>query len=564
MVTHGRTMTTKVSFEDCVSTIAKYAFHSTPYPLIVSLEVHCNPEQQGAMVDLMMKYWKNMVVTEPLITNAVSLPSPEELRGKILVKVKAADADADPQPRAETSTSRSRARSVGSAFNRAPSVDRFGVTSTSLVSSPHALSPSEYTNGYVPTPAGSVISCPTGTPSSSADDSDDLAFDKPRKRNKTSKIIQELGVLGVYAQGIKYNGFAATEARTTNHIFSFSENTFEKLCTKENDSRTSLERHNLRYLMRVYPAARRIDSSNFNPLQAWRRGVQMAALNWQTYDVHQQVNEAMFAAGSDRLGYVLKPEELRHAKHLPIADTIPEAPGKKAKKGKKIVKFTVDIKGAQRLPRPRNQSADGGMNPFIEFEMYSAEDKALGVAKSEGGIDVSAPNGASGIGLPVRKRSRIVSGNGFDPIYHDSIMMTVETKYPSLIFVRWTVWHTPDDNANASNSVLLGSFTAKLSSLQQGYRHLPLSNPRGEQYREAKLFVNIKKEAPIPVEILDNAYGIMESSASSPRLDIAGRERSWRQRVFSRNSSQRRASSQRATDDVAGVISRTSSMDRET
>ena len=525
MVTHGRTMTSKVSFEDCVSTIGKYAFHSTPYPLIISLEVHCNPEQQRSMVDLMMKYWKDVMVTEPLMTNAVSLPSPEELKNRILVKVKAADEEIDHQLSTDGGTGRSRARSLGSAFNRTPSLDRYGVMPSPLVSSPSAISPHETVNGYVSTPRGSITSGPTGTPSSSADDSDDATSEKPRRR-KTSKIVPELGKLGVYAQGIKYNGFNAADARTVNHIYSFSENTFDKLCTKENDSRTMLEKHNLRYLMRVYPAARRIDSSNFNPLQAWRRGVQMAALNWQTYDVHQQVNEAMFAAGSDRLGYVLKPEELRHAKHLPIADTIREAPGKKDKKGKKIVRFTVNIRSAQRLPRPRNQPPDTGMNPFVEFEMYSAEDKALGIAKGEGGIDASAPNGVSGIGLPVRKRTRIVEGNGFDPIYNESIGMTVETKYPSLIFVRWTVWNAPDPQSHSANSTLLGTFTAKLSSLQQGYRHLPLYNPRGEQYRDAKLFVKIKKEAPIPVEQADNAYGIMEPSAS-PRPEPVRTERTW-------------------------------------
>lgn len=561
MVTHGRTMTSKVSFEDCVSSIGKYAFHSTPYPLIVSLEVHCNAEQQRTMVDLMMKHWKHVIITEPIITNAVSLPSPEELRGRILVKVKAAEELDYPSLSTESSVGRSRARSLGSAFNRTPSVDRYPGTTTPLVASPPALSPSDTTNGYINTPRGTATSAPNRTPSSSADDSDDVASKKARKP-KTSKIVPELGVLGVYAQGIKYNGFNAPDARTSNHIYSFSENTFERLCTRENDLKASLEKHNLRYLMRVYPAARRIDSSNFNPLQAWRRGVQMAALNWQTYDVHQQVNEAMFAAGSDRLGYVLKPEELRHAKHLPIADTIPEAPEMRAKKGKKIVKFTVNIRSAQRLPRPRNQAADTGMNPFIEFEMYSAEDKALGIAKGEGGIDASAPNGASGIGLPVRKRTRIVEGNGFDPIYHDSVTMTVETKYPSLIFVRWTVWSTPDPRQYSSNSTLLATFTAKLSSLQQGYRHLPLYNPRGEQYRDAKLFVNIKKEAPIPVEQVDNAYGIMEPSAS-PRPEPR-QERSWRARVFSRNSSQRRTSNH-PQDDTAGInISRTSSMERDT
>ena len=77
---------------------------------------------------------------------------------------------------------------------------------------------------------------------------------------------------------------------------------------------------------------------------------------------------------------MLKPDELRHAKHLPIADTLPEGAEAKEKKGKKIVRFGVDIVSAQRLPRPRNQPPELGMNPYIEFEMFSAEDKARGIA----------------------------------------------------------------------------------------------------------------------------------------------------------------------------------------
>ena len=564
MVTHGRTLTTKVSFEDCISTIAKYAFHSSVYPLVVSLEVHCNPEQQKVMVDLMTKYWKDTMITAPIINNASSLPSPDELKYKILIKVKAAEDIEYSPPPVENNVGRNRARSLGSTFARTPSTDRYPYTSTPMVSSPPTASPSETNVGSISTPRGSTTSGPSMTPNSSADDSDDVLAspEKPRSR-KTSKIIVELGKLGVYAQGIKYGGFQASEARTPNHIFSFSENTFDKLCAREYDSKLLLEKHNMHYLMRVYPAPRRIESSNFNPLQAWRRGVQMAALNWQTFDVHQQVNEAMFAAGPDRSGYVLKPEELRHAKHLPIADTIPEAPGKKDRKGKKIVNFSVDIISAQRLPRPRNQNANSGMNPYIEFEMYSAEDKARGIAKGEGGRDASAPNGISGLGFPLRKRTRIVEGNGFDPIYHgeDPIRMSVETKYPSLIFVRWTVWSTPDPHQYSSNSVQLATFTAKLSSLQQGYRHLPLFNPHGEQYRDAKLFVKITKEPPAPVKQTEEnlAFNAMEGSVS-PRSEAVRDARSWRSRVFSRTSSQRRTSNHPPD---AGIISRTSSMDRE-
>ena len=34
--------------------------------------------------------------------------------------------------------------------------------------------------------------------------------------------------------------------------------------------------------MRSYPAAMRIDSSNFNPVLFWAFGIQMVALNYQT------------------------------------------------------------------------------------------------------------------------------------------------------------------------------------------------------------------------------------------------------------------------------------------
>lgn len=574
MVTHGRTMTTKILFADCVNVIAKYAFHSTPYPLIVSLEVHCTAEQQIAMVDLMQKHWDGIMIIEPLMNDSVSLPSPEELRNKILIKVKASEESDFGQQLVEATANRSRARSITSTFTRTPSSDPSLISASPLINSPPTMSPADSFAAATSTPRGSTTSGPTLSPSSSSEDSDHHAatIEKGKKR-KTSKITPALGRLGVYAQGIKYAGFGVPEAKTYNHIFSFSENTFVKLCAKESETKTALEKHNMRYLMRVYPGARRIDSSNFNPLQAWRRGVQMAALNWQTYDVHMQVNEAMFAAGSDRLGYVLKPEELRQAKHLAIADVVSDDGELKEKKWKKIVRFGVDIVSAQRLPRPRNQSSETPMNPYIEFEMYSAEDKARGIATGEGGTDASARDGMLGIGSPLRKRTRVVEGNGFDPVFNQPIQMTVETKHTSLIFVRWTVWNSPDGRRANSNNTLLATFTAKLDSLQQGYRHLPLFNPHGEQYRDAKLFVKIRKDAPVTLHHDDSSSSIVEaltsatvrSSSPRPIEPLQRSERSWPRRIFSRNPSERRKRGEQITGspDLNGPLSRTSSLDRD-
>lgn len=572
MVTHGRSLTTRVPFADCVAVINRYAFHSTPYPLIVSLEVHCCDKQQLVMVELMRKHFGDKMVTEPLMSNPVSLPSPEELKHRILIKVKAASDLVPSQPSAtvaDSTVGRSRARSIGSTFTRTPSIETAAYTSSPLVSSPPATSPSEQGTGLASTPRGSTTSGPTATPSTSTDDSDDMpaSADKMKKKKATtSKIQLELGRLGVYTQGVTFTDFNQPEAKWYNHVYSFNEGTFSRASRKNTDTKALLEKHNLRYLMRVYPASKRVDSSNFNPLAVWRRGAQMAALNWQTYDVHMQVNEAMFAAGSDKLGYVLKPEELRRAKHLPIADTLADAADKRDKKDKKLVKFSVEILSAQRLPRPRSANAEAGMNPYIEFEMYSAEDKARGIAKGEGGTDASARDGSSGIGSPLRKRTRVVEGNGFDPSYYQNIDMSVETKYPSLIFVRWTVWNSPDAKKNSGNNTLLATFTAKLSSLQQGYRHLPLFNPHGEQYRDAKLFVRISKEAPVPVQRDEVAYGMIEPSSSPrPEPPRTGRTYGWPRKFFSRNSSRRRDVDTTGANGEGGGgnFSRTSSMERD-
>ncbi|KAK5116977.1 hypothetical protein LTR62_006698 [Meristemomyces frigidus] len=563
MVTHGRTMTTKIAFEDCISTVAKYAFHTSPYPLIISLEVHCCAEQQIAMVEIMYRHLEGMMVTEPILPNVNSLPSPEELKRRILIKVKAAD-EPENQLLGDASNGRSRARSLSSAFTRSTSAEKMS-NSPALLPSPGGTSPSDAGIGSMSTPRGSVTSGPTMTPTSSAEDSDEGSVNANKNESpKTSKIVPRLGRLGVYTQGISFPkslGFSDPRAKAANHIFSFSEDTFETHCKKDGGSRQALEKHNIHYLMRVYPGRRRIWSSNFNPLAAWRRGVQMAALNWQTYDVHHQVNRAMFAAGTDYLGYVLKPDELRHAKHLAIADTLPDSSGRRDKKGKKVVRFAVDVISAQRLPRPRGVNADAGMNPYIEFEMYAADDKAQGNATGEGGTDASAPDGSSGVGSPLRKRTKTVFGNGFDPSFDEAMTVSVTTKHPSLIFVRWTVWHQPDGRRTSSGPVQLATFTAKLSSLQQGYRHLPLYNPQGDKYQEAKLFVKIRKEAPVTVHDEDPAYGIMEPAAS-PRNDPVRADRSWPRRIFSRNPSERR----RAGNEIEGrgLLSRTSSMERDT
>ncbi|KAJ4305866.1 hypothetical protein N0V90_001399 [Kalmusia sp. IMI 367209] len=484
IVTHGRTFTKPITFHDAIKVIDKYAFVESEYPLILSLEVHCSPDQQHIMVKTMVDEFGDKLVVQPL-KDDYQLPSPEELKGRILIKVKGPPEELDAKALRQELSARKRERSFSSPWSRPVLLNDTIIPDSPLISSPHSLSPPERNGVLWASPRTSATS------TTSADDSDSphatAAEDRDKrkpKKSKTSNITETLGRLGVYTRGIKFSDFDAAEAETPNHVISFNERMFDKLTKPGAREKQRLEEHNMTCLMRVYPGGHRITSSNFDPLRFWRRGVQMAATNWQTYDLGQQLNEAMFAGGDDRTGYVLKPAELR------LHDQTPVVGPRRAPKME--VKFTVQIISAQQLPRPKTLAADASISPFVQFEMYCAEDAGPN-ATGIGGQDVSTrKDGYSGIGQPLKKRTRTVDGNGYNPEFKDEIEMTVTTRYPDLVFVRWTVWNTVD--GRTPDNAPLAQFTAKLNALQQGYRHIPLFDGNGEQYLFSRLFCKIKKQ----------------------------------------------------------------------
>ncbi|KAG6039675.1 hypothetical protein E4U41_002309 [Claviceps citrina] len=98
-VLHGYTLTKEVSFRHVCEAIRDSAFVVSDLPLIVSLEVHCGAEQQFMMVKMMKEAWKGMLVRDDEVKDG-ALPSPQDLRKKILIKVKYAPSDA-PAPEAD-------------------------------------------------------------------------------------------------------------------------------------------------------------------------------------------------------------------------------------------------------------------------------------------------------------------------------------------------------------------------------------------------------------------------------------------------------------------------------
>ncbi|KRZ40705.1 1-phosphatidylinositol 4,5-bisphosphate phosphodiesterase delta-3-A, partial [Trichinella pseudospiralis] len=85
-VTHGHTLVKPVSLSVVLKAINNYGFSTTPYPIILSLEIHCDVRKQAILADMLVKTFGKKLYKN--VAHLKTLPSPEELKNKILLKGK--------------------------------------------------------------------------------------------------------------------------------------------------------------------------------------------------------------------------------------------------------------------------------------------------------------------------------------------------------------------------------------------------------------------------------------------------------------------------------------------
>uniref|UniRef100_A0A2I2Z8E8 1-phosphatidylinositol 4,5-bisphosphate phosphodiesterase gamma n=1 Tax=Gorilla gorilla gorilla TaxID=9595 RepID=A0A2I2Z8E8_GORGO len=88
VIYHGHTLTTKIKFSDVLHTIKEHAFVASEYPVILSIEDHCSIAQQRNMAQYFKKVLGDTLLTKPVEISADGLPSPNQLKRKILIKHK--------------------------------------------------------------------------------------------------------------------------------------------------------------------------------------------------------------------------------------------------------------------------------------------------------------------------------------------------------------------------------------------------------------------------------------------------------------------------------------------
>lgn len=86
LIHHGGTLTSSITFKDVLQKgIKPHAFSVSQYPVILSLENHCGQIYQNRMAHHLKTILGALIYTRDE-NNLQELPSPEELKGKIIIK----------------------------------------------------------------------------------------------------------------------------------------------------------------------------------------------------------------------------------------------------------------------------------------------------------------------------------------------------------------------------------------------------------------------------------------------------------------------------------------------
>ncbi|CAF3334143.1 unnamed protein product [Rotaria socialis] len=86
VVYHGNTITEPIKLEEILLAVQLHAFDTSPYPLFLNIENHCSYEQQGIMANLLKAIFKDSLISKPLTEDFQALPSPEQLKYKVLIR----------------------------------------------------------------------------------------------------------------------------------------------------------------------------------------------------------------------------------------------------------------------------------------------------------------------------------------------------------------------------------------------------------------------------------------------------------------------------------------------
>eukprot|EP01088_Endostelium_zonatum_P020599 TRINITY_DN7674_c0_g1_i1.p1 TRINITY_DN7674_c0_g1~~TRINITY_DN7674_c0_g1_i1.p1 ORF type:complete len:843 (-),score=209.62 TRINITY_DN7674_c0_g1_i1:22-2550(-) len=362
VIYHGHTLTSQIPFYDTLVTIRDHAFKTSPFPVILSLEVHCSITQQNVMADMLLdvfgkaKMLPEMWTKQELATGSADskwkqLPSPYDLKYKILLK--------------------------GSTI-------KIKEKAAPLPSTPTAVTLSGHT-------AASAL-MKSSTPATATGSQKDKAAKPEKVSEKLSNIM--------YLRATHFNSLTESNNNPPYKMSSFSEAKLAKLGSNPSDASLLVDL-NRSHFSRIYPSGKRLFSSNYDPFPGWRSGSQLVALNYQTRSTPLYMSLIKFQQNGN-CGYLLKPFPLRSLplscssenKHQIINELVSQE-NIDNEKGRILV-LAIEVLDGRQLPLKKKKKV---VDPFVKITI--------------GGRKAVGTGGEEGTGVSWKTKS--VAGNGFNP-----------------------------------------------------------------------------------------------------------------------------------------------------
>ncbi|KAL4076484.1 PLC-like phosphodiesterase [Scleroderma citrinum] len=485
MVFHGKTLTSKVPVREVCEAIAKYAFVTSPYPIIISAEIRCSVSQQDIFATIMHEVFGEALVSASSEgqLRIDKLPSPEDLKGRVLVKAKNLYVSERERIRPKEITVDTESSSTETSATESDTTqeirEELRKVKTQNIEAIKELKEEfrkarnvfnrvrGHSQPSEKSVSNALVSAATATSTAIAEPP--LRSDKYGTKVKMSAALV---ALLVYTVGVKCRGINKKEHYAPEHVFSLSETTANKIIKQ---GILDLIKHTRNHLVRIYPKGLRLNSTNYLPHRYWAAGAQLVALNWQTFDLGHMINHAMFQRNG-RAGYLLKPEALRN-------------PDKGLLAHRTSHHLNITIISAQLLPRPKDAMGHEifdrhVVDPYVEVSIYTP-DWAYFSSSPSPGTPTSASNGTS-TSRVVTARTSSVKNNGFNPVWQENLRLTFDcvASLFELVFVRFTVLR---DGENEDEPIAV--YCISLGSLAMGYRHLPLHDSQLSQYLFSTLFI---------------------------------------------------------------------------
>lgn len=495
IITHGKAMCTDILFRDVIYAIRDTAFVTSDYPVILSFENHCSKKQQSKLAKYCEEIFDDLLLQRPLdsvpLEKNVTLPSPNQLKFKILIKNKRLKPEDEKQQLEMFDEGKEKAileENVTSedqelAADLSPTVkqDDLDAHPENEVAVDDLLSSKQPSLKLTDT---KLESSTIVDAISRIDIRGTLTADEEAMllnyhyTAATTNIHPCLSKLVNYTQPVKFEGFDVAKVNEFHfHMSSFNESV---ALNHLKQGATEFVNYNKRQMSRIYPRGGRVDSSNYMPQIFWNAGCQMVALNFQTPDLAMQLNQGKFEYNNN-CGYLLKPDFMRRSDR--IFDPFSESPVD----GVIAAHCSVQVISGQFL-------SDKKVGTYVEVDMY---------------------------GLPtdtIRKefRTRTVPNNGLNPVYYADPFVFRKVVLPDLAVFRIAVYE--------ETGKLIGQRILPLDGLQAGYRHISLRTEGNFPLSLPTVFCRISLKTYVP-----EGFGDFVDALSLPIHAVSQAEKRARQ-----------------------------------